>query len=78
MAGTIGRSYEVDRSGKWSIGAEDLGQFERRSFLKLVVAAVLGLLVGPPALEGRGMPEAVALQVVVCHLRDALDAQRLP
>ena len=46
--------------------------------LELVVAAILGSLVRPPAQERRGMPEAIALQVVVLHLAHALDAQRLP
>ena len=57
---------------------EDLLQRVRRDDLELVVAAALRRLVGPPAHEGRRVAEAVALQVVVLHLADALDAQRLP
>ena len=57
---------------------EDPGQLGGRSDLELVVAAVRRRLVGPPAQEDRGVPEPVALEVVVLHLADALDAQRLP
>ena len=49
----------------------------RRDF-ELIVAAVLRPLVGPPAQEDRRVAEAIALHVVVLHLADALDPQRLP
>ena len=57
---------------------EDLLQRVRRDDLELVVAARFRRLVGAPAQEGRRVAEAVALQVVVLHLADALGAQRLP
>src|SRR4029079_14155914 len=59
-------------------GAEDLLELERRGLLELVVAAVGRLLVRSPSLEGGGVPEPIALEMVVGDLRDALDAQRLP
>ena len=65
-------------SGSPARGAEDLLELVRSRDLELIVAAVARLLVGAPALEHRGMPEAVALHVVVLHLAHALDAQRLP
>jgi hypothetical protein len=46
--------------------------------LQLVVATVGRPLVRTPASERGGMPEAIALEVVVGDLADALDAQRLP
>src|SRR4051794_26506312 len=58
--------------------AEDLPQLERRRRLQLVIAAVLRPLVGPPADERGAVPEAVALQVVIGDLHDALRAERLP
>src|SRR4029079_18251225 len=59
-------------------GAEYLLELERRGLLELVVAAVGRLLVRAPTLERGGVPEPIALEVVVGDLRDALDAQRLP
>ena len=59
-------------------GAEDLRELVRRRDLELIVAAVRRLLVEPPALEDRGVAEPRALHVVVLHLADALDPQRLP
>ena len=53
-------------------------QLVGRRDLELVVAAVAGRLVRPPAQEDRRVAEAVALQVVVLHLAHALDPQRLP
>src|SRR5204863_8816936 len=61
-----------------STAAEDLLELRGRGFLELVVAALRWRLVRPPALEGGRVPEAVALQVIVGHLADALDAERLP
>src|SRR6266571_9346310 len=58
--------------------SEDLGELGGRSDLELVVAAVRRPLVGTPAQEHGRMPEAGALQVVVLHLADALDPERLP
>src|SRR4051812_40248695 len=67
--------------GSWrssGASAEHFRQLEWRGDLQLVVGAVLERLVGPPPQEDRGMTEAIALQVVVLHLADALDAKRLP
>src|SRR6478735_6712632 len=66
------------RADRQRSAAEDLLQLERRRHLQLVVAAVLRRLVVAPAHEGRRVPEAVALQVVVLHLADPLRPQRLP
>src|SRR5439155_821669 len=57
---------------------EDLGELGGRSDLELIVAALRRPFVGTPAHEGGRMPEAGALQVVVLHLADALDPERLP
>src|SRR5262245_60508018 len=59
-------------------GAEDLLELERRGLLELVVAAVLGTLVGSPALERGGVPEPIALEVVVGDLGNPLRSERLP
>ena len=53
-------------------------QLVGRGDLELVVAAVLGPLVRPPAEEDRGVAEPVALKVVVLHLAHPLDPERLP
>src|SRR6185369_4773276 len=45
---------------------------------ELIVTAVCGIFVRPPALKHRRVAEAVALHVVVLHLADALDLQRFP
>ena len=58
--------------------SEDPRELERRRLLELVVAAVGRRLVRSPALEGRPVPEPVALEVVVGDLGDALGAERLP
>src|SRR5439155_5468478 len=65
-------------SGAPRPGREDLGELVGTRHLELVVATCRGPLVRPPAQEGRGVAEAVALQVVVFHLAHAFDAQRLP
>src|SRR5262249_22316792 len=59
-------------------GPENRRELGGRRDLELVVAAVLGSLVGAPALEDRRVAEAVALQMVVLDLAHALDAQRFP
>ena len=59
-------------------GLENLLQRVRRRDFELVVAARTRRLVGPPAQELRGMAKAVALQMVVLHFADALDAKRFP
>src|SRR5262249_6404107 len=46
--------------------------------LELIVTAVRGGLVGPPAQEGGRVTEAASLQMIVLHLADAFDAKRLP
>src|SRR3954447_24489948 len=67
-------STQPTRSGR----AEDEPQLVRGRLLELVVAAVLGALVGAPANERRRVPEPITLEVVVRDLHDALQAQRLP
>src|SRR6187455_1325923 len=57
---------------------EDLLQRVRRDDLELVVTACSRRLVGTPADEGRRVTKAIALQVVVLDLADALRAKRLP
>src|SRR5438477_117768 len=57
---------------------EDLPQLGGRGLLELIIPALPRRLVRPPALERRRVPEAIALQMVVRHLADALDAQGLP
>src|SRR5262249_32582345 len=57
---------------------EDLGQLGGRRDLELVTTAALRPLVGAPAEEDGGVPETVALEVVVLHLAHPLDPQRLP
>src|SRR5688572_20664853 len=64
--------------GNGSARTEHLCQLVRRRDLELVVAALGRTLVGAPAQERGGVAEAIAQQVVVLHLADALDAQRLP
>src|SRR5437773_1806595 len=59
-------------------GAEDSLELVGGRDLQLIVAAVLGTLVGAPAHELRGVPEARALHVVVGDLADAFGTQRLP
>src|SRR3989442_10412863 len=58
--------------------AEDALQLVGRRDLQLLVAAGLRALVGAPAHELRGMPEASPLHVVVRDLADALGPDRLP
>src|SRR5438105_2370256 len=57
---------------------EDPRELVRGRFLELIVAAVAGLFVGPPALERRRVPEPVALEVIVRNLCHAFEPQRLP
>src|SRR6188768_3073650 len=73
----ITRSRKVSRQGSCR-RAEDVRQLERRRDLQLIVRAVLGALVGPPALKDGGVAKPIALQVVVLHFAHALDAQWLP
>src|SRR5262245_60066213 len=65
-------------AGRPCDGAEDFRQFVRRRDLELIVAAVGRLPVRPPPQKDRRMPEAAALEMVVLHLADTLDPQRLP
>src|SRR5204863_259470 len=58
--------------------AENLGELGRRRDLELVVATLRRQLVGTPAEKDGRVSEAIALHVVVLHLADALDPQRLP
>src|SRR5712671_1176288 len=57
---------------------ENPGQLHCGDFFQLVVAAGARVLVRAPALEVRGVAEAVALQVIVSDLADARGAERLP
>src|SRR2546425_467163 len=59
-------------------GAEDPLELVGGRDLQLIVAAVLRSLVGSPAHELRGMPEARPLHVAVRDLADALGPKRLP
>ena len=72
------RRASSGRRARSAARAEDALQLVGRRHLELIVAAVLGRLVGAPAHELRGVAEAVALHVVVGDLADALGAQRLP
>src|SRR5258705_3981746 len=66
------------RTSRSSDTAKHLLQLVRRGDFKLIVAAVFRLLVGAPAQEDGGVPEAVALHVVVLHLAHALGSKRFP
>src|SRR5262249_21196545 len=57
---------------------EDLLELVSLRDLELAVATVARAPVGPPAEEHGGVPEPVALQVVILDLAHPLDAQRLP
>src|SRR5262249_31365852 len=57
---------------------EDFRELEGRGDLELVVATVARALVRPPPQEDGGVAKATALQVIVLHLADELDPQRLP
>src|SRR5438046_6580299 len=58
--------------------AEDPLQFVGRCDLQLVVAAVLGALIGTPAYELRSVAEASSLHVIIRDLADALNPQWFP
>src|SRR6478735_11939878 len=58
--------------------AEDLVQLHGHRRVELLVGARRRLAVGAPALEARGVAEAVALQVLVRDLGDEVESQRLP
>src|SRR5512145_1431363 len=75
------KSFWNRHSKRSAVGAarpENLLELVRRRNLELVVSAFVCRLVGPPPQKRRGVPEPVALQMVVLHLADALDAERLP
>ena len=57
---------------------KNLRQLVRRRDFELVVAALARSACPGASAGSGGVAEAVALQVVVLHLADALDAQRLP
>src|SRR6185369_12415490 len=65
-------------SGAAGSRRENLGQLVGRGHLELIVAAVLGALVRPPAEEDGGVAEPVPLQMIVLHLAHPLDPERLP
>src|SRR6478735_12741712 len=58
--------------------AEDLVQLHGHRRVELLVGARRRLAVGSPALEARGVAEAVALQVLVRDLGHEVEAQGLP
>ena len=58
------------------VGAQDSGEVVAGRLVQLTVAAALGVAVGAPPFEVRGVPEAPALHVVVLHLQHPLGAQR--
>src|SRR5207247_11401542 len=81
----IGRPVRSRRHGNPDDGSsggqadpEDAFELVGRGLLELVVATILRWLVRPPPDEGRAMPEAVALQVVVGHLDNPFRSERLP
>src|SRR4051812_730308 len=79
MEGVDGTPSEVRLAvGAAGAGAKHLLELVRRRDLQLIVLAVHRPLVRTPSQEYSGMPEAVALHVVVLHLADTLDPQRLP
>src|SRR5215218_7141792 len=57
---------------------EDGLQLHRDRRFELLVGARRRLPVGSPALEARGVTEAVSLQMLVRDLGDEVEAQRLP
>src|SRR5207247_9611907 len=61
-----------------SLAAETLLQRDRRRDLELIVATVLGRLIGAPAHKLSAVPKPVSLHVVVPHFTDPLGPQRLP
>src|SRR5687768_617288 len=69
---------KVTRIEALTPGGEDRSQLVRRNDLQLIVSTIPGLLVSPPAAELCGMPEPVALHMVVRNLNDELRTQRLP
>src|SRR5688500_18168146 len=66
------------RSAAGAARPENLLELVRRRNFELVVSAFVRRLVGPPPQKRRGVPEPIALQVVVLHFADPLDAERLP
>src|SRR5258705_8699674 len=66
------------RESRLSDTAEHFLELVRPGHFKLIVAAVFRRPVRPPPQKGRGMPEAIALHVVVLHLADALDSEGFP
>src|SRR5258705_10660405 len=66
------------RASRSSDTAKHLLQLVRRGDFKLVVAAVFRLLVGAPAQEDCGVPEAVALHVAGLDLAHARGSKRVP
>src|SRR3954470_25026753 len=72
------RSSGAAEDPRWRSAAEDLLDQVGGGLFELVVPAVCRRLVRAPPLEGRGVPEPIALKVVVRHLHDPLRAKRLP
>src|SRR5262245_48512549 len=76
-------SYPVERARNRqmptvSSDPEDLLQLHGNRHVELLVGARRRLAVGAPALEARGVAEAVALHVLVGDLGDQAQPQRLP
>ena len=57
---------------------EDFAEFEGDGDFELVVGALVGRLVGAPALEAGDAAEALRLQLIELDLDDALDPHGLP
>src|SRR5688572_2666677 len=57
---------------------ENLLELVGRRDLELIVAAVDGPLVRTPPQENRRVTETITLEMIVLHLTDALDSERLP
>src|SRR6187399_2305375 len=77
-SGIIAEPRGAAGGARASAGAEDSCELVGRGRLQLVVAAVCGRLVRPPAAERRPVTEPVALEVVVGDLDHPFRPQRLP
>ena len=63
-------------SGRQSLAAEHVGQIVGDGLVELVVATALGVAVGAPPAELRGVPEAPPFHVVVGDLDHEVGSQR--
>src|ERR1700678_3388291 len=72
------QAFSLERAAPSALNAEDLPQFGRQGAVQLGVGARLRRSVRSETLQRRGVPEPVALEVVVAHLGHQFGAQRLP